>query len=90
MFRIVLISAVLLLLLFVGPIRRWFSQRAWRFILPGLVGFAVGVPIAQKLIAGSGAPREVGVVLPLFAGLIIAGTLKTVLDEVLGPPKNPQ
>ena len=86
MLRIVLISAVLIL--FVGTLRRWFFQRAWRFIVPALAGFAVGVPAAQKLIAGTGATQEMAAILSLFAGLIIAGVLKTALDDVLGPPKD--
>lgn len=86
MLKILLIGTALLL--FVGTIRRWFFQRAWRFILPLFVGFAIGVPITQKLIARGGAPQEVIIILPLFASLIIAGTLKTVLDDILGPPKD--
>jgi hypothetical protein len=86
MLRIVLISAVLIL--FVGTLRRWFFQRAWRFIVPTIVGFAIGAPVAQKLIAGSGASQEVAAVLYLFAGLIIAGVLRSILDDVLGPPKD--
>ena len=85
MFRMALISAVLIL--FVGTLRRWFFQRAWRFIVPAIVGCAIGVPVAQKLIAGTGASQEIAVILYLFAGLIIASVLKSVLDDVLGPPK---
>ncbi len=86
MFKILLIGSALLL--FVGTIRRWFFQRAWRFILPLFVGFAIGVPIAQKLIARGGAPQEVIIILPLFASFLIAFTLKDILDDILGPPKD--
>ena len=85
MLKIVLIGTVLLL--FVGTIRRWFFQRAWRFILPLFLGFALGVPIAQKLIARGGAPQEVVIILPLFASFLIAFSLKEILDDIL-PPKD--
>jgi len=86
MFKILLIGIALLL--FVGTIRRWFFQRAWRFILPLFVGFAIGVPIAQKLIARGGAPQEVVIILPLFASFIIAFTFMNIFDDILGPPKD--
>jgi hypothetical protein len=86
MLKIVLIGTVLLL--FIGAIRRWFFQRAWRFILPLFVGFAIGVPIAQKVIARGGAPQEVIIILPLFASFIIAFTLMNIFDDILGPPKD--
>jgi len=86
MFKILLIGIALLL--FVGMIRRWFFQRAWRFILPLFVGFAIGVPIAQKLIARGGAPQEVVIILPLFASFIIAFTFMNIFDDILGPPKD--
>ena len=85
MFKVMLISIVLLL--FVGAIRRWFFGGAWRLVLPLFVGFLIGVPIAQKLLARGGAPREAVIILPFFASFLIAAALKTALDEITRPPK---
>jgi hypothetical protein len=84
MFKILLIGIALLL--FVGAIRRWFFAGAWRLLVPLIVGFFIGVPLAAAVV-GSGAPAAVIIIAPIFAGLIIAGTFKTVLDDILGPPK---
>ena len=75
------------ILLFVGPIRRWFFAGAWRFIVPLFTGFLIGVPIAQMLIARGGAPPEAKIILPIFASLMIAVTLKGVIDEISKPGK---
>jgi hypothetical protein len=85
MFKVLLIGIVLLF--FVGAIRRWFFAGAWRLVLPLFAGFLIGVPIAQKLLARGGAPREAVIILPFFASLLIAGALKNALDEIMRPPK---
>ena len=74
------------ILLFVGPIRRWFFAGAWRLLVPLVAGFLIGVPLAAKVV-GLGAPREVMIVAPIFASLIITGVLKTALDDIWKPPR---
>lgn len=84
MFKILLIGITLLLL--VGAIRRWFFAGAWRFLIPLIAGCLIGVPLAAKFV-GFGAPQEVMIVAPIFASLIIAGVLKTALDDIWKPPR---
>ena len=84
MFKILLIGIALLL--FVGVIRRWFFRGAWRLVIPLIAGCLIGVPLASKVV-GLGAPREVMIIAPIFASLIIACALKTVVDDITRPPK---
>jgi hypothetical protein len=77
---------VIPILLLVGPIRRWFFAGAWRLLVPLVAGFLIGVPLAAKVV-GLGAPREVMIVAPIFASLIITGVLKTALDDIWKSPK---
>jgi len=75
------------ILLFVGPIRRWFFAGAWRLIVPLIGGILIGMPIAQKILARGGAPREVQIILPLFACGAMAALLKAVIDEIMNLPR---
>jgi hypothetical protein len=75
------------ILLFVGPTRRWFFAGAWRLIVPLIGGILIGMPIAQKFLARGGAPREVQIILPLFACALMAAFIKEVIDEIMKPPK---
>ena len=84
MFKILLIGIALLL--FVGAIRRWFFAGAWRLLVPLVAGCLIGVPLAAKFV-GLGAPREVMIIAPIFASLIIASVLKTAFDEFGKPPR---
>ncbi len=84
MFKILLIGFISIL--FVGVIRRWFFAGAWRLLVPMVAGFLIGVPLAAKVV-GPGAPREVMIVAPIFASMVIAGVLKTALDEIGKPPR---
>ena len=84
MFKILLIGITLIL--FVGVIRRWFFQGAWRLIIPLIVGFFIGVPLAAAVV-GSGAPAAVIIIAPIFAGLIITSALKSLLDDITRPSK---
>jgi len=84
MFKILLIGITLLL--FVGAIRKWFFAGTWRLIVPLIAGCLIGVPLARRVV-GFGAPPEVMIIAPIFASLIIAGVLKTALDDVWKPPK---
>ncbi len=84
MFKILLIGIALLL--FVGAIRRWFFAGAWRLLVPLVAGFLIGVPLAAKFV-GLGAPREVMIIAPIFTSMVIAGVLKTALDEIGKPPR---
>jgi len=84
MFKILLIGIALLL--FVGAIRRWFFAGAWRLLVPLVAGCLIGVPLAAKFV-GLGAPREVMIIAPIFTSMVIAGVLKTALDDIGKPPK---
>ena len=84
MFTILLIGIISIL--FVGVIRRWFFTGAWRLLVPLVAGCLIGVPLAAKVV-GFGAPREVMIVAPIFASLIIAGVLMTALDDIWKPPR---
>jgi len=84
MLKILLTGFVLVL--FVGVIRRWFFSGAWRLIVPLVCGFVFGVPLAAK-VTPAGAPEIVKIVMPIFGSLIIAGVVKTGLDEILRPPR---
>ena len=86
MFKILLIGITTIL--FVGAIRRWFFQGAWRFVVPLIAGFIIGPPIAAIFTKQYvGAPEYVMIGAPIFISIVIAGTLKMGLDEILGPPK---
>ncbi len=84
MFKILLIGIALLL--FVGAIRRWFFVGAWRLLVPLVAGCLIGVPLAAKFV-GLGAPREVMIIAPIFTSMVIAGVLKTALDDIWKPPR---
>ena len=84
MFKILLIGIILIL--FGGAIRRWFFAGAWRLLVPLVAGFLIGVPLAAKVV-GLGAPREVMIIAPIFASMVIAGVLKTALDDIGKPPR---
>lgn len=73
-------------ILFVGVIRRWFFAGAWRLLVPLVAGCLIGVPLAAKFV-GLGAPREVMIIAPIFTSMVIAGVLKTALDDIGKPPK---
>ena len=84
MFKILLIGTVLVL--FVGPIRRWFFAGAWRYILPLIVGVAAGPFLVGSVIRMS-MPPLVKTIVVIFASLLIASGLMGVLNEIFGPPK---
>ena len=81
-----LIIGFSLLLLFVGATRRWFFGGAWRIVVPLIGGCLIGPPLAAKAVS-YGAPPVVMIIAPIFASLIIAGALKTALDEISKSPK---
>ena len=85
MFKVLLIGIVLLF--FVGAIRRWFFAGAWRLIVPLIGGILIGMPIAQKFLARGYVSREVQIILPFFACGLVAAFLKEVIDEIIKPPR---
>ena len=73
------------LLLIIGPLRRPLLSQ-WRLVLPLAIGGTVGwFVIHSKHFLG--APGWMMIVGPVFAGLILGGTIKQGIDEILGPPK---
>lgn len=84
MFKVLLIGTVLVL--FVGPIRRWFFAGAWRYTVPLIVGIALGPVLAGSVIRTPMPPLTRTIVV-IFASLLIASGLMGVLNEIFGPPR---
>ena len=77
----------LTVVLFVGVIRRWFFGGAWRVIVPLILGFLIGVPLAAKTVY-VGASPGLRMIAPVFTSLLIACGLMGVIEDILGPPKD--
>lgn len=81
-----LLIVLVILLLLAGPLRRPLL-RSWMLILPFIIGGIIAWPIVIKHMSGS-ATTPMIIIGFIFAGLVIAGTIKQFIDETMRPPRN--
>lgn len=77
---------IILLILVIAPIRQRFFA-AWRFTIPAVAGWVVGIVLAAFLVS-FGVPAWVMLFLPFVMAMGLGAEGKRWFDGNFGPPKD--